>query len=114
MKGYDRCVKKDQSAQATKKNNVLLWKEMRTGFASVATEFGNVRKEMATKRDMQRMEDLRKKDKEEVKHHFDFVIENLRHDLLGAGHDEIEVLKDARKDHEHRIKRLETHAGIVA
>jgi len=50
----------------------------------------------------------------EVKRHFDVVIEDLRHDLLGARSDEVEVLKDSRKDHERRIRRLERKAGLLA
>gem|GEM_PF-4108430 len=44
---------------------------------------------------------------EETKRHFDVKTEQLRHDYLGAHKDEVEVLKDARKDHERRIVRLE-------
>jgi hypothetical protein len=36
-----------------------------------------------------------KKDGEETRRHFDVVAEDMRHDLMGANHDEIELLKDA-------------------
>ena len=49
---------------------------------------------------------------EETHRHFDLTVETIRHDLLGANHDEIEVLKDTRKNHEERIVVLEEHAGI--
>ena len=43
----------------------------------------------------------------EIKLHFDVTVENIRHDLLGANRDEIEVIKD-------RVTRLEQHTGLVA
>lgn len=49
----------------------------------------------------------------EIIQHFDLVAENLRHDLLGAHRDEIEILKDARKDHERRISQLERSTGVL-
>jgi len=52
--------------------------------------------------------------KVEIKRHFDVVIEDLRHDLIGARNDEVEVLKDSRKDHERRIRHLEKNAGLIA
>ncbi len=52
--------------------------------------------------------------KDEVTRHFDVVVEDLRHDLIGARSDEVEVLKDGRRDHEKRIRRLEKGAGLIA
>lgn len=53
-------------------------------------------------------------DKEEVKRHFDVVAESLFHDLAGAHHDEIELLKHRKDDHERRIRHLERAAGLFA
>ena len=39
--------------------------------------------------------------------HFDLTVETIRHDVLGANRDEIEVIKD-------RVTRLEKHTGLVA
>jgi hypothetical protein len=52
--------------------------------------------------------------KDQIIRHFDVIAEELRHDLIGARSDEVEVLKDGRKDHERRIRTLEKHAGIIA
>lgn len=52
--------------------------------------------------------------KEEIIHHFDLVLENIRHDLEGANRDEIEVLKDAKVDHGNRITKLEQAVGLRA
>ena len=51
--------------------------------------------------------------KDEILRHFDIIAENLRHDALGARSDEIEVLKDSKKDHERRLTRLEQSAGLI-
>jgi len=45
--------------------------------------------------------------KDEILRHFDLTVETIRHDLLGANHDEIENIKD-------RVKKLERHTGLVA
>ena len=52
--------------------------------------------------------------KEEILRHFDVIVEDLRHDLIGARSDEIEVLKDGRRNHEERLRRLERSVGLVA
>jgi hypothetical protein len=52
--------------------------------------------------------------KNEIVRHFDVVVEDLRHDMIGMHHDQVEVLKDKSNDHEHRIKRLESRAGFAA
>ncbi len=44
--------------------------------------------------------------KDEIIRHFDVAVETIRHDLLGADHDEIEGIKD-------RVTRLERHTGLV-
>jgi len=70
----------------------------------------------ATKADIQRLYDAIERWKgeilSEVKQHFDVVVEQIRHDLLGANRDEIDVLKDRTNANESRILRLEVHAGI--
>jgi hypothetical protein len=48
----------------------------------------------------------------EVKRHFDVAVEDIRHDLEGANRDEIDVLKDSKRDHEKRITRLEQNVGV--
>ncbi len=45
--------------------------------------------------------------KEEVKEHFDVVAENIKHDFRGA-------FSDKLAQHEDRIVRLETEAGLRA
>ena len=52
--------------------------------------------------------------KDEILRHFDVIVEDLRHDLIGARSDEIEVLKDGRLNHAQRLRRLERHIGLVA
>jgi hypothetical protein len=52
--------------------------------------------------------------KDEILRHFDVIVEDLRHDLIGARSDEIEVLKDGRRNHEERLRRLERSVGLVA
>lgn len=51
--------------------------------------------------------------KDDIIRHFDVAVEDIRHDLEGANRDEIGVLKDAKRDHEQRIVRLEQQAGIA-
>ena len=46
--------------------------------------------------------------KDDIKTHFDIVIENLRHDMIGTHKDKISVIDDRTIDHEKRIRRLET------
>ena len=48
----------------------------------------------------------------EMKRHFDVAVEDIRHDLEGANRDEIDILKDTKRDHEKRITRLEQHVGV--
>lgn len=38
--------------------------------------------------------------------HFDMTVETIRHDLVGANRDEIEVIKD-------RVTKLEKHTGLA-
>jgi hypothetical protein len=52
--------------------------------------------------------------KEEIFHYFDLTVETIRHDLEGANHDQIELLKDARLDHERRLLQLERSVGFRA
>lgn len=53
------------------------------------------------------MKDLKGDILSEIKHYFDLTVETIRHDLLGANKDDIEVMRD-------RITRLEHHTGLVA
>lgn len=50
----------------------------------------------------------------EIKRYFDLAVETIRHDLLGANRDQIEVLKDRSANHERRIRGLEAAAGLAA
>ncbi len=68
----------------------------------------------ATRADIKLLEHKLDKYKDEIMRHFDVVAENIRHDLLGAKSDEIELLKDTHHDHERRIRRLERSAGLIA
>lgn len=63
---------------------------------------------------MYRLEQKVEEFKDETTRHFDVIVEDLRHDLVGARSDEVEVLKDGRRDHEKRIRRLEKSAGLIA
>lgn len=61
----------------------------------------------ATKKDLRELEDR-------LLRHFDLTVETIRHDLLGANRDELELIKDRNRDHERRISVLERSAGLVA
>ncbi len=61
---------------------------------------------VSLKSDLQEMETR-------ILHHFDLTVETIRHDLLGANHDEIEAMKDRQENHERRISTLERSAGLV-
>lgn len=61
-----------------------------------------------------RLYDANERWKEEVKEHFDVVVEQLRHDLLGASKDKVELHEDRLADHARRLTRLERRAGLVA
>ncbi len=50
----------------------------------------------------------------ETKQHFDLTVEQIRHDLLAANREQIELQRDRIDGHENRITRLEQHAGYVA
>ena len=49
---------------------------------------------------------------EETKRHFDVTVEQIRHDLEGANKDKIEVLDDAKVEHDQRITHLEQVVGV--
>jgi hypothetical protein len=51
---------------------------------------------------------------ERTKRHFDLSVEQIRHDLLGAHKDAVEVLSDHDADHDRRLRILERHAGLAA
>jgi hypothetical protein len=51
---------------------------------------------------------------EEMKRHFDVVVEDIRHDLLGANRDEVIRLQNAKVDHDQRLLRLERSVGFAA
>lgn len=64
----------------------------------------------ATKRDLNDLRKELKTDmgemKEEILRHFDVVAEDLRHDVMGANRDEVELIKD-------RVTKLERHTGLI-
>lgn len=73
----------------------------------------------ATKADIQllmdsigNLYDANERLKEELKGHFDLVIENLRHDFLGGRHDKVELLDDKTQDLDKRVSRLEAYIGV--
>jgi len=68
----------------------------------------------ATKADLRELHDEIKTSKEEILHEFRLTVETIRHDLLGANHDEIGQLKDKSQDHELRIRCLERSSGLAA
>ena len=51
---------------------------------------------------------------DEMKRHLGVLMEEIRHDLVGAGRDEVSSLVDSKIDHEVRLLRLERSVGIVA
>ena len=75
----------------------------------------------ATKRGLRELETALKRDfqtqfqefEKRIRRHFEVVIENDRHELLGANRDDIEVMKDRQRNHEQRIATLERSAGLV-
>lgn len=46
----------------------------------------------------------------DIRQHFDFVAEQLKHDVLGAFRDFISLERDRWENHERRIDRLEQKA----
>ena len=63
------------------------------------------------------LKDLRRENAvfhQELMEQLGVIDERLRHDVLGAGNDRIESLKNSREDHERRIRRLEKTAGLIA
>ena len=85
---------KDSQAPATKTDVAMLMKE-------IAKLYGA--------QDRWKDEIIRQQGrwKDEIIRHFDLTVETIRHDLLGANKDDIDVLKD-------RVTRLERHTGLVA
>jgi hypothetical protein len=59
------------------------------------------------------MERFRKEAVDEITRHFDVVVENIRHDLVGANHDEVISLKNQKVNHEQRLLRLERTVGYA-
>ncbi|MFH1670173.1 MAG: hypothetical protein ABIA92_01150 [Patescibacteria group bacterium] len=68
----------------------------------------------ATKNDILLLEGKMAQWKEETIRHFDVVAEQLHHDVIGANRDEVELVRDKQKNHEHRIQNLERHTGVIA
>ena len=66
----------------------------------------------ATKEDIRRVEEGMAAMEERLMRHFDLTVETIRHDLLGANKDRIELHRDKLTDHEGRLVRLERHAGL--
>jgi len=54
-----------------------------------------------------RLYDANEKWKDQIIDHFQIVAEDIRHDLKGANHDEIQSLKNTKDDHERRLQTLE-------
>jgi len=67
-----------------------------------------------TKADIRELHEEISRSKEEILHEFRLTVETIRHDLLGANHDEIGQLKDKSQDHEQRIRPLERTASLAA
>ena len=59
-----------------------------------------------------KMNGMIEKNNDKIFRYFDVVAENMRHDLVGAHRDQVEVLKDKSKNHEERIKALERSKGF--
>ena len=55
---------------------------------------------------------MMKSNNEEIFRYFNLVAETMRHDLVGAHPDQVEVLKDKSVNHEERIKALERSKGF--
>ena len=53
-----------------------------------------------------KLHDATERWKDEIKHHFDLAVENIRVELVGANEGRIQ-------SHEHRIALLEKHAGLT-
>jgi hypothetical protein len=51
---------------------------------------------------------------ESTKRYFDLAVEQIRHDLLGAHKDAVEVFSDHNADHDRRLRILERYAGLRA
>jgi len=97
--------KPNDSAPATKSDIKLLMAEL--GKLYDATE--RWKNELADKSQRQQVLSV-----SEMKQHFDLTVEQIRHDLLAANREQIELLRDRSEGHENRITRLEQHAGYVA
>jgi len=87
---------------------------LKTDVASLKIDMSTLREEMLHTHEavMRHGEDIQVW-KDEIVHEFHVVVENLRHDLLGAFKDHTVTLDNARKDHEQRIVRLELIEGIA-
>jgi len=91
----------DHSSPATKQDIAMLMTSIGKLYDDTHSFKDDVRAEMA---------DLKNEivaSEERMKHHFDVVAEDLRHDVLGANRDEIESIKD-------RVVRIEQHVGLRA
>ena len=77
----------------------------------------SIKSKPATKNDLDKLEkklNLKiEAFKNEIIRHFDVVLEQIRHDAMGANRDETELIKDKQSNHEIRIKRLERRAGLI-
>lgn len=81
---------KDNTAPATKAD-----------LAAVKEELGAMREAMTA-------------DKEEIIRHFDVIAEHIHHEMASANREEIDILKDMKKDHETRITTVERVVGLRA
>lgn len=73
-------------------------------------------KKFATKSDLLRLEQAiaakLEESTQEILHHFDAAVENIEHDLKGAGADELSSLHDRVKGQESRLRTVEERLGI--
>jgi len=105
----DVCILKQDVG--TLKSDVTI---LKSDFSSLKSDVSSIKTEIQLLNDAVRnLYDANKEWKDEIIRHFDVVAENIRHDLLGANRDEIEVLKNSKSDHEQRIVHLEKRAGIA-
>ncbi len=101
MKKRKKRVTANPGAPATKRDVAFLMDEIAKIYRSV--EEGRIDNESWKDEMIQHMDAWKK----ELKDHFDLVAENIHQDCIGANKDQI-------TSHEHRINRLERHAGFVA
>ena len=94
----------DQSqSPATKKDVKLLMEQMGKFYERTHREMLDVKEGLVTEMDRKISAS-----EDRIKHYFDVVAENIKHDFLRG------ALPDKIEQHEDRIIRLEQHAGFAA